>query len=149
MTVYVDADGCPVTRIVEEIAKKYDVPVTLLCDTNHVLLSDYSTIKVIGAGAAAVDIALINLCSRGDIVVTQDYGVAALALGKGAHAIHQSGKWFTDDNIGGPLMDRHLGKKAMRSSKHHLKGPAKRTNEDDLHFAESFEKLIRTVSGKF
>ena len=149
MTVYVDADGCPVTRIVEGIAKKYDVPVTLLCDTNHVLTSDYSTIRVIGAGADAVDIAMINLCSRGDIVVTQDYGVAALALGKGAHAIHQSGKWFADDNIGGLLMDRHLGKKAMRSSKHHLKGPAKRTNEDDLHFAESFEKLIRTVSGKF
>ena len=54
----------------------------------------------------------------------------------------------SDDNIGGLLMDRHLGKKEMRSSKHHLKGPAKRTKEDDLHFAESFEKMIRTVSGK-
>ena len=149
MRIYVDADACPVVKETEQVAKKYGVAVTLLCDTNHVLSSDYSTIKVIGAGADAVDITLINLCSRGDIVVTQDYGVAALALGKGAHAIHQSGKWFTDDNIGGLLMDRHLGKKAMRSSKHHLKGPAKRTNEDDLHFAESFEKLIRTVSGKF
>jgi uncharacterized protein YaiI (UPF0178 family) len=148
MTVFVDADACPVTRIVEQISKQYGVPVVLLCDTNHVLTSDYSTVNIIGAGPDAVDIALINQCKCGDIVVTQDFGVAALALGKGAKAIHQSGKWFADDNIGGLLMDRHLGKKAMRSSKHHLKGPAKRTKEDDLHFAESFEKMIRTVSGK-
>ena len=139
MTIYIDADACPVTRITEDIARKHGVPVVLLCDTNHVLTSDYSTIKVIGAGVDAVDFALINLCQRGDIVVTQDYGVAALALGKGARAIHQSGKWFTDENIDGLLMDRHLAKKARRSGKHQLKGPAKRTEEDDNRFAEGFE----------
>ena len=106
------------------------------------MYSDYSTVKLIGAGADAVDLALINLCKAGDIVITQDYGVAALALGKGALAVHQSGKCFTDDNIGGLLMDRHLAKKARRSGKHHLKGPAKRTEEDDRRFAESFERLI-------
>ena len=143
MTIYIDADACPVTRIAEDIARKHGIPVILLCDTNHVLTSDYSTVKVIGAGADAVDFALINLCQRGDIVITQDYGVAALALGKGARAIHQSGKWFTDDNIDGLLMDRHLAKKARRSGKHHLKGPAKRMEEDDKRFAESFERLIR------
>lgn len=143
MTIYIDADACPVTRIAEDIARKHGIPVILLCDTNHVLTSDYSTVKVIGAGADAVDFALINLCQRGDIVITQDYGVAALALGKGAWAIHQSGKWFTDDNIDGLLMDRHLAKKVRRSGKHHLKGPAKRMEEDDKRFAESFERLIR------
>ena len=143
MTIYIDADACPVTRIAEDIARKHGIPVILLCDTNHVLTSDYSTVKVIGAGADAVDFALINLCQRGDIVITQDYGVAALALGKGAWAIHQSGKWFTDDNIDGLLMDRHLAKKARRSGKHHLKGLAKRMEEDDKRFAESFERLIR------
>ncbi len=143
MTIYIDADACPVTRIAEDIARKHGIPVTLLCDTNHVLTSDYSTVKVIGVGADAVDFALINLCQRGDIVVTQDYGVAALALGKGARAIHQSGKWFTDDNIDGLLMDRHLAKKARRSGKHHLKGPSKRTEEDDKRFTESFERMIQ------
>ena len=143
MRIYIDADACPVTRIAEGIARNHCIPVTLLCDTNHVLTSEYSEVKVIGAGADAVDIALINLCQRGDIVITQDYGVAALALGKGARAIHQSGKWFTDDNIDGLLMDRHLAKKARRSGKHHLKGPAKRTEEDDRRFAESFEKMIQ------
>ena len=143
MMIYIDADACPVTHIAEDIARKHEIPVMLLCDTNHVLTSDYSTVEVIGAGADAVDFALINLCQRGDIVITQDYGVAALALGKGAKAIHQSGKWFTDDNIDGLLMDRHLAKKARRSGKHHLKGPAKRMEEDDKRFAESFERLIR------
>ena len=140
--IYIDADACPVTHIAEEIARRHGIPVTILCDTNHVMYSDYSTVKLIGAGADAVDLALINLCKAGDIVITQDYGVAALALGKGALAVHQSGKCFTDDNIGGLLMDRHLAKKARRSGKHHLKGPAKRTEEDDRRFAESFEKLI-------
>ena len=142
ITIFVDADACPVTRSVESIAKRYSIPVVLLCDTNHVLSSDYSTVKVIGAGADAVDIALINLCGRGDIVVTQDYGVAVLALGKGARAIHQSGKWYTDDNIDALLMERHMAKKARKSSKNHLKGPARRTKEDDTRFEESFERLI-------
>ena len=143
MKIFVDADACPVVRIVENIAKKYQLPVTLLCDTNHVLASDYSEVMIVAAGADAVDFKLISLCSQGDIVVTQDYGVAAMALGKKAYAIHQSGKWYTDENIDQMLMERHLAKKARRgSSKNHLKGPHKRTTEDDLRFAESFEKLL-------
>ena len=143
MTIYIDADACPVTRIAEGIARKHGIPVTLLCDTNHQLVSDYSTVRMIGAGADAVDLALINLCRRGDIVITQDYGVAALALGKGAKAIHQSGRQYTDENIDGLLMERHLAKKARRSGKHHLKGPARRSEEDDRRFAESFEQMIQ------
>ena len=143
MTMLIDADACPVTRIAEDIARRHGIPVILLCDTNHVLTSSYSTVKTIGAGADAVDIALINLCQRGDIVITQDYGVAALALGKGARAIHQSGKQYTDENIDGLLMERHLAKKARRSGKHHLKGPARRTEEDDRQFAEGLERMIQ------
>lgn len=144
MRIFVDADACPVIGIIERLAKKYDVPVTLLCDTNHVLVSEYSEVKVIGAGADAVDYALIGLCGRGDIVVSQDYGVAAMALGKGAYAIHQSGKWYTNENIDQMLMERHLAKKARRATKkNHLKGPKKRSAQDDERFAESFEKMIR------
>lgn len=143
MHIWVDADACPVVRIVEKIAEKYIIPVTLLCDTNHVLESDYSEVIVVGAGADAVDYKLISICHKGDIVVSQDYGVAAMALGKGACAIHQSGKWYTNDNIDRMLMERHLNKKARRTSgKNHIKGPKKRTSEDDDHFSESFEKMI-------
>ena len=144
MRVFVDADACPAVSIVENISKKYNIPVTLLCDTNHVLTSEYSEVIVVGAGADAVDYKLISICHRGDIVVSQDYGVAAMALGKGAFAIHQSGKWYTNDNIEQMLMERHSNKKARRSSqKNHIKGPKKRTEEDDERFTQSFEKMIK------
>ncbi len=147
MKIFVDADACPVVDIVEDIATKYNIPVTLLCDTNHVLTSDYSEVIVVGAGADAVDYKLISICHRGDIVVTQDYGVAAMALGKGSFAIHQSGKWYTNENIDQMLMERHLNKKARRaSSRNHIKGPRKRTEEDDQRFAESFEELLRKAN---
>ena len=146
MKIFVDADACPVVGIVEELAKKYTIPVTLLCDTNHVISSDYSEVIVVGAGADAVDYKLISMCHKGDMVVSQDYGVAAMALGKGAYAIHQSGKWYTNENIDQMLMERHLNKKARRASqKNHLKGPKKRTAEDNEHFRESFEKMILKV----
>ena len=67
----------------------------MLCDTNHVLYSDYSEVIVVGAGADAVDYKLISICHKGDVVVSQDYGVAAMALGKEAYAIHQSCKLKT------------------------------------------------------
>ena len=166
MHIFVDADACPVVGIVEKVAKEHSVPVTLLCDTNHVLSSDYSEVIVVGAGADAVDYKLISICHKGDIVVSQDYGVAAMALGKGSqgpvdlgfepteaerrpYAIHQSGKWYTNENIDQMLMERHLNKKARRASgKNHLKGPRKRTSEDDEHFRESFEKMIHMAMDK-
>ena len=167
MQIFVDADACPVVGIVEAIAEKYNISATLLCDTNHVLYSDYSEVIVVGAGADAVDYKLISICHKGDIVVSQDYGVAAMALGKGAYAIHQSGKWYTDENIDRMPMERHLNKKARRGSpKNHIKGRTmsgghrlcadrsgsgdqrKRTNEDDERFAQSFEKLVLMAQAK-
>ena len=149
MHIYVDADACPVIGIVERIAKSHNIAVTLLCDTNHYLTSDYSEVVYVGAGADAVDFKLISLCEKGDLVVTQDYGVAAMALGKGAYAIHQSGKWYTDENIDWMLMERHLNKKARRgSAKNHIKCPRKRTNEDDERFAQSFERLVLMAQAK-
>lgn len=143
MKILVDADACPVIKVVEEIAQKYNLPVILLCDTNHVLQSDYSEIRIIGAGADAVDFALLNICERGDVVVTQDYGVAAMILGKGAYGIHQSGKRYTNENIDQMLMERHLARKLRRSGKkNRMKGPEKRTEEDNQHFMASLERLL-------
>ena len=92
MKIFVDADACPVVRIVEEVAEKYRIDVTLLCDANHILTSDYSEVIVVGEGADAVDYKLISICHKGDIVVSQDYGVAAMALGKGL--TRSSGPWL-------------------------------------------------------
>ncbi len=146
MKIFIDADACPVVRETEEVAAKYSVPVVLLCDTNHVLHSDYSEVKVIGAGADAVDFALVNCCQADDLVVTQDYGVAAMALGKKAYAIHQNGWQYTNENIERLLMERHLVKKARRaSSKSHLKGPRKRSAEDNWQYQEKLERLLRKI----
>ena len=92
MQILVDADACPVVSIVEIVAKEHNLPVTLLCDTNHVLSSDYSEVIVVEAGADAVDYKLISICHKGDIVISQDYGVAAMALGKGL--TRSSGPWL-------------------------------------------------------
>ena len=155
MQIFVDADACPVVDIVETIAEKYNISTTLLCDTNHILYSDCSEVIVVCAGADAVDYKLISICHKGDVVVSQDYDVAAMALGKGLkakrrpYAIHQSGKWYTNENIDQMLMERHLNKKVRRSShKNHMKGPRKRTEDDDVRFAQSFEKLILIAKSK-
>ncbi len=143
MHIWVDADACPVIAHIEQLAKQKNIPVTLLSDTNHILNSDYSEFIVVGAGADAVDFELINRCQAGDLVITQDYGVAAMALGKSARAIHPSGRVYTDDNIGGLLIDRHLAQKARRSSgKYHGKGPKKRTITDDIAFCASLGRLL-------
>lgn len=146
MRIYVDADACPVVRHTEKIAEKYDIAVTLICDTNHILKSDYSEIIVADAGADSVDIVLVNKCKKGDIVVSQDYGVGAMALGKGAYAIHQSGRWYTNENIDELLMQRHIAKSIRKSHKKtRLKGPKKRTEEDNDRYMLSLEKLILKI----
>lgn len=147
MTILVDADACPVVKIIEQTAKLFSIPVTLFCDTNHVLTSSYATVKTIGAGADAVDIALANVCQKGDIVVSQDYGVAALALGKSAFAISQNGLIYSNENIDSLLFNRFAAKKErMSKTKNHLKGPKKRTAKDDKHFKTEFLKLIEQAS---
>ena len=146
--ILVDADACPVVRQVEEIARSHGLPVTLLCDEHHILSSDYSQVQYVASGADAVDIALMNLCRRGDVVVTQDYGVAAMVLGRGGFAIHHSGKRYTNENIDTMLMERHIAKKARRASgKHHIHGPSKFSLEDKQRFSAAFEMLITEVLG--
>jgi len=146
MRILVDADACPVVKIIERTAKLYGVEVVLFCDTNHVLFSEYGSVRTVGAGADAVDFALTAECKKGDIVVTQDYGVAAMILSKGAYGLHQSGMRYTDENIDRLLAERHMAKKArMSRAKHHVKGPKKRTQEDDLRFHAALEALLRKL----
>lgn len=147
MRILVDADACPVVKLIEQTAKRYEVEVVLFCDTNHVLYSEYSTVRTIGAGADAVDFALTAECRKGDVVVTQDYGVAAMILSKGAYGLHQSGMRYTNENIDRLLAERHMAKKArMSRAKHHMKGPKKRTQEDDARFLSALETLLAELS---
>lgn len=143
MKILVDADACPVKDIIERVAKEYGLPVMMLTDTSHILTSAYSEIVLVSKAPDAVDFALINRTAKGDIVVTQDYGVAAMALGKGAYAIHPSGKIYTDSNIDVLLMERDIAKKCRRDGER-IKGHAKkRTNADDERFAQAFRSLCK------
>lgn len=149
MRIYVDADACPVKDIIEQVAKEYGVPVTMIIDVNHVLYSDYSEIVTVSQGADSVDLALVNRVEKGDIVVTQDYGVAALSLGKGAYAIGNSGLWYTKDNIDRLLFERFMHGKVRRAGKMGRGGgPKKRTDADDENFRQSFKKLINNIMSK-
>ncbi|MBS7528339.1 YaiI/YqxD family protein [Fusibacter paucivorans] len=143
MYIYIDADACPVVGIAEQIAKKYHISVILICDLNHALKSSYSHVITVETGRDAVDFELLKRCRKGDIVITQDYGLAAMILGKEAYPIHQSGMWYTNENIDQMLMTRHLNQK-MRKRKH-IKGPKKRSNEMDRQFEEGLVNLIEHI----
>ena len=146
MKILVDADACPVVGIIEEISKKYNLDVVLFYDTSHITHSDYSEIIVVDKGVDSVDYALISKVSIGDIVVSQDYGVGCMALSKKAYAINQYGREYTNENIDSLLETRALAKKIrMSSRKSHIKGPKKRTMEDDEAFKKAFIRLIERV----
>lgn len=141
MRILVDADACPVKDIIEEIAGKYQLEVIMICNSNHVLQSGYSEIVVVDGSSQAADIAIVNRCTEGDLVVTQDYGLASLVLAKKALAIHPSGKEYDDANIEGLLMQRYINRKA-REAGLRTSNPKKRKTSDDEHFRERFTRII-------
>ena len=141
MKILVDADACPVKQIIIRLAKERGIPVTMLVDTSHELDDGYSTVITVDKQADSVDFALINMLSKDDIVVTQDFGLATMVLGKSARALNQNGLVFTSANIDRLLMERHIGK-AIRKNGGRTKGPGKRTKEDDERFEAAFVKLL-------
>lgn len=141
MKIVVDADACPVRNIIVAQAQKYGLEVLMVCDTCHELNDGYSRIVVVDKGPDSADIALIKLVEPKDIVVSQDIGVCAMALGKKARAITPSGVLLDESNLDQLLMERFLGKKLRRAGKH-IKGPHKRSPESDKAFLEQFTKLL-------
>ncbi|MGE5474453.1 MAG: YaiI/YqxD family protein [Ignavibacteriales bacterium] len=141
MKILVDADACPVKQIIVRIAKENNIPVIMFIDTSHVINDGYSEVKILDKSRDSVDIALANQVAKGDIVVTQDYGVAAMALPKGAKAVNQNGLIYSNQNIDKLLFERHIGKK-VRQGGGRTAGPRKRTKEDDENFEKAFKSLI-------
>ena len=142
MQILVDADACPVKQIIVRVAKKYSIPVTMIIDTSHELYDGYSTIITVDKARDSVDIKLINLLKREDIVITQDYGVAAMGLGKGAKVLNQNGLIYSDNNIDRLLFERHIGQKVRRAGGR-TGSVKKRSKEDD----ENFEKALLNLVG--
>ncbi len=140
-TIYIDADGCPVVRNTLRIAKEFSVPCVILCDTAHRIEHEGAVTIVVEQGADSVDFRLVNLIRKGDIVITQDYGLAAMCLGKQAFVLHQDGKEYTEENISGLLEFRAVSKKIRRSGGR-LKGCPKRTAAQDTAFEHALRALL-------
>ncbi|MDL2298542.1 YaiI/YqxD family protein [Synergistaceae bacterium OttesenSCG-928-D05] len=141
MRILIDADGCPVVDLALAAAKKYELECIILCDTAHVFEKEGATTVTVSQGADSVDFKLVNMLKTGDIVVTQDYGLAAMCLARGAYPISQNGLIFDSSNIDSLLEARHMAKKIRRGGGR-LKGPPKRTGDHDEKFARKLEFLI-------
>ena len=141
MKLLIDADGCPVVDISIRLAKKYAVACFILCDTSHVFEREGATTITVSKGADSVDFALVNRVDPGDVVVTQDYGLAAMCLAKGAIALSQDGMVYSSDNIDALLLARYTAQK-IRNAGGRLRGPAKRTPAQNTAFEERLRGIL-------
>lgn len=142
MKLLIDADGCPVVDIAAHLCRKHQIPCLLLCDTAHTMNRDGAQTLVFDKGADSVDFALANRVQPGDIVVTQDYGLASMCLAKGARVLHQDGWQYTAYNIQALLFQRHESGKYRRSGGR-VKGPRKRTKQQDKDFETALQTLLQ------
>ncbi|KAJ52900.1 hypothetical protein CTM_05377 [Clostridium tetanomorphum DSM 665] len=138
----VDADACPGRDLIEKAAMECEIEVIMYCDMNHIIKSHYSEVKYVESGFQSVDIVLTNATKKDDIVVTQDYGVAAMVLGKKAYAINPKGYIYDDKNIDRLLFERHISSKVRRSGGK-TSNPKKRSKEDDERLYKNILLLIK------
>ena len=142
MTVLIDADGCPVTDIAIRLCREFHIPCLILCDTAHEFHRDGAQTLVFDKGADSVDYAIANRVCKNDLVITQDYGLASMCLGKNVRVLHQDGWEYTLDNISGLMEQRHVAKK-HRMAGGRIKGPSKRTRQQDLAFAQALQQIFQ------
>jgi len=142
MRILVDADACPVKKEVLVCAKEQNLEVHMFFDNSHEYEDGYSTVYILDKGADSVDYALINKSLVGDIIISQDYGVATMALSKMAFPINQNGMIYNDDNIMSLLTNRAMNQKIRRHK--NMKGPKKRTKQNNIDFENSLRKLIKS-----
>jgi len=139
--ILVDADACPVKEIILRMAKRRNIPVTMVTDTSHELYDGYSTVITVDKGSDSADYAIAGMAMCHDIVVTQDYGLAAMVLARGASALDQNGLIYDAGNIDSLLERRYIGQKVRRSGGR-TKGPKKRTVENDERFEAALAGMI-------
>lgn len=141
MKLLIDADGCPVVDLTVRLAREFGVKCLILCDTAHVFQKEGAETLTVSKGADSVDFALVNRLAPGDVVITQDYGLAAMCLAKRAKVLHQDGMRYSPDNIDALLLARHTARK-IRQAGGRLRGSAKRKPEQDRAFEEALERLL-------
>jgi len=139
--ILIDADGCPVVDIAVKCAARNGLECVVVCDTAHVFEKEGARTVTVSQGTDSADFALANMAAKDDIVVTQDYGLAAMCLARGARALNQDGRVYDAANIDALLFSRHAAKKVRRAGGR-LKGPAKRERWQD----ENFERALRKMT---
>lgn len=145
MRILIDGDACPVTHLAIEIAKANHIEVIVFCDTAHYIERSDIKVVTVSKGSDAVDFRLVNELQAGDILITQDYGLAAMGLAKKAYPIHQNGFRYTDKNMDRLLDARHFGKEVRRKGGK-TKGPSKRGKEQDEAFCKGLTELIHELN---
>ena len=143
MQLWIDADACPVVNIAIRVAARHGVEVTLVCDDAHHMQREGAKTITVSRGADSADLMLVNLVHKGDCVVTQDYGLAALCLARDAKPMDQNGRIYDENNIDSLLGMRHICQKVRRAGGR-MKGPPKRTKEQDDWFEQALESVLGT-----
>jgi uncharacterized protein len=143
--ILVDGDGCPVLKIIEEVARQYNCELNIFTNYAHQLEIEYGQVVKVDIEDQAVDMEITNRVSKGDIVITQDYGLAALVLNKGVFALNNNGLRYTEKNIDGLLMKRHFYARIRRAGQKHPT-QSKRTVEDNEKFKEGLINLIEEIN---
>lgn len=145
MKLLIDADGCPVTDLAIKECIQRGIPCFLLCDTSHEFHRQGAETLVFDKGADSVDFAIANRVLPGDLVITQDYGLASMCLARGAKVLHQDGWQYTSENIDALLLVRHDARK-RRAAGLRTRGPRKRTSQQDADFLTGLRELLQKMS---
>lgn len=141
MRILIDADGCPVTEQTVKIAEEYHIEVIIFCDTSHIFNFENVKIITVDKGSDSADFALVNEAEEKDLVITQDYGLSAMALSKKCIVLNQNGRIIDGKNIDTLLSARHISKKDRMRGKH-LKGPKKRNSSQNAEFEKSLRRIL-------
>ena len=144
MKILVDADACPVKDIILQAAGTLNVDVVMITNTNHNIESRRAQVIIVDHMPEAVDIAIVNRTCRGDVIVTQDYGLASMVLAKGARAIHPDGRIYNESNIETLLTQRYISARARRAGLR-TKGPSRRTKEQDVLFRRNLMTMLEQL----
>lgn len=141
MRILVDADACPSINLITEIAISNNIDLYLYSDSTHNIINPYATVITLDKCSQSVDIVIVNDINEGDMLITQDFGLAALTLSKGALVVHPKGMIYTNNNIEQLIFERYLNNK-RRKQKVRIKGPKKRSKDDDLNLINSIKSLL-------
>jgi len=147
LKILVDGDACPVRELTETTAKRHELAVMYFINDSHIVRSEYSKIIMVSSGRDVADFEIIKHACAGDIIITNDYGLAAMALAKRTYVLSFSGMLYDESNIDSLLMQRHIGMKERRSG-NYTKGPKKRTKQDDSNFEAALNLLIEKCKGR-